>query len=1240
MQEYSYGLLRIMLIDSFLPKRTYEVNLTGNTNITGDNGLGKTSLIKLPVIFYGANPTDVNIKENKETNYKGFSGRYLPRDGSYVVFEYVAKNEKKCVVFLPDANSEEGICRYFIDSPYDHELFFENEGNSPRSRNAFLQQLELNNITKYRPKSFTEYRTILLDGTQIKQMQFSMVPRGARLSKLHNLFTGMLNRSADFSVLGRIISDWAHSDIPRDATEALEKFKLDKTQLKSWLNDHRSQSLFNKLINSVGLEKLQENYEQLKESSAQLDATRVCSVSRSKQLSENLKSKQDHFNQQHKNLKDEEAAINKLYEDANNAVITEEKRSARINTEMGALDRTHATFTDKLGDDYQTRLSQLQKYTEDKQQLKVQFSTVSSVSLDIKSDFDELFKSTENTHTDLIRKFENELSGAKLEHATNTKEININAGKKRSELGGQYQKNKSLLDEKKRQYDIREVQLNNTIKNPIIDDDLTDILANADTSYEAASNTRDELQDKTDAVQSKYIKAKSSFNETNNEIERVGKELDEVISELDDIQAALNVHDDSLLAFLKKNVPDWHRTFGKVFSQKALLNRKLTPEKVDENHDTAFGLSLDVNAISDSEAFDAASLTEREQILLEEQTYLENNIGRLDKELNIANKMRLDAENLVNEHNKAKRQNKRDLADKKAIRDSAKSEVNKAKRRTVSDATTRLDKLKQVLIPEIELEYSQLNKIYTQEQKAVDDDEEIQVLSEDKKLKTTETRLKQETEAANNKKEKRIEELSYQRDKKLSDAGIDVSLLSKLKTKIEELDKEITTLTVLKQIYEAFNKFKSNDYCAYGQLQLDKKASDKAFSLKKQQRTLLYNELSNKRKEIDVLEKEVHQIQKNTETALSNYQFIINDASQYEFSNIDNIRVGFDTKLTAMDVKRRYESYKNTFITTKKLLASSLNHFREFFNRDLVKGTPIHDYWITHDHSEERVLTTALVIISYIKDGNQDNDIRSLKHNLNQLDKLNSFVTYISNFGSKMRFFNERLDEHMEQVTEFDSLKSLTANLQFTLANEATFKDMKALSDKYTEFKESERGTFSLGDSAKPELPPEWLISSIEDFIENSNETLKIDDLAQYIDFRITFNDKGETRDIRTAKFLKDASSNALSYLVLVVLFVGFVNMIRQTQNITLTWAVDELLDIHTNNIERLLELLGSNNINMISACPGVDEQVFGLFDKTYEIFEEPNRSVVLRDYDDGLSSDDYVSQLLTELTNSSEVTT
>ena len=48
-----YGLSRIILIDSYLPGRSYIIDLNGHTNVMGENGMGKTTLIKLAVLFYG-----------------------------------------------------------------------------------------------------------------------------------------------------------------------------------------------------------------------------------------------------------------------------------------------------------------------------------------------------------------------------------------------------------------------------------------------------------------------------------------------------------------------------------------------------------------------------------------------------------------------------------------------------------------------------------------------------------------------------------------------------------------------------------------------------------------------------------------------------------------------------------------------------------------------------------------------------------------------------------------------------------------------------------------------------------------------------------------------------------------------------------------------------------------------------------------------------------------------------------
>jgi len=91
------GLRRVILIDSYLPGVVSEVKVDGHTNITGRNGYGKTSFLRLLPIFYGDNPGS-HIKRDEGKNF-GFAKYYLPRLGSAIIYEYQAGSGLKTVVF-------------------------------------------------------------------------------------------------------------------------------------------------------------------------------------------------------------------------------------------------------------------------------------------------------------------------------------------------------------------------------------------------------------------------------------------------------------------------------------------------------------------------------------------------------------------------------------------------------------------------------------------------------------------------------------------------------------------------------------------------------------------------------------------------------------------------------------------------------------------------------------------------------------------------------------------------------------------------------------------------------------------------------------------------------------------------------------------------------------------------------------------------------------------------------------
>jgi hypothetical protein len=81
-------------------------------------------------------------------------------------------------------------------------------------------------------------------------------------------------------------------------------------------------------------------------------------------------------------------------------------------------------------------------------------------------------------------------------------------------------------------------------------------------------------------------------------------------------------------------------------------------------------------------------------------------------------------------------------------------------------------------------------------------------------------------------------------------------------------------------------------------------------------------------------------------------------------------------------------------------------------------------------------------------------------------------------------------------------------------------------------------------------------------------------------------------------------SSNGLSYIILCVILIGFVNRIRRKDPVVVPFVVDELKDLSYVNAKTLLELLSSNNITMVSAFPDVDMDLAELFSRNYKILQ------------------------------------
>jgi hypothetical protein len=80
-RQWTFQLLRLILINSYSPGRVVAFPLDGGAVLTGRNGRGKTTLLQLLPIFYGENPARI---VGTETNRLDFNAFYLLRRASYI----------------------------------------------------------------------------------------------------------------------------------------------------------------------------------------------------------------------------------------------------------------------------------------------------------------------------------------------------------------------------------------------------------------------------------------------------------------------------------------------------------------------------------------------------------------------------------------------------------------------------------------------------------------------------------------------------------------------------------------------------------------------------------------------------------------------------------------------------------------------------------------------------------------------------------------------------------------------------------------------------------------------------------------------------------------------------------------------------------------------------------------------------------------------------------------------------
>lgn len=242
-----HQLRRIVAINIRNPKdglpsgRVAELDPRGGVLAVGDNGVGKTTFLRLLPLFYGATPQQIL----RGTGLASMIAHTLPDASSAVAFEYERETpgDLRCVVMHCRAG-EDAAQFHFIHGGYREEFFYDAH-NQFVPREAFKARVEAQGVQVSRKLFLNQYRSVILnerqltkEGVELRRLAavYSLGP--APLYNLDQIAAAMANEKISFRDLQNIVIERV-SDAQGDAHAAAgsRELKRNRDDVSRWLDD-------------------------------------------------------------------------------------------------------------------------------------------------------------------------------------------------------------------------------------------------------------------------------------------------------------------------------------------------------------------------------------------------------------------------------------------------------------------------------------------------------------------------------------------------------------------------------------------------------------------------------------------------------------------------------------------------------------------------------------------------------------------------------------------------------------------------------------------------------------------------------------------------------------------------------------------------------------------------------------------------------------------------------------------
>lgn len=1199
-QEAQFSLHQIILLNVYGKGDIIHLKLDGHASLTGKNGVGKTSLLRLIPVFYGESPN--KLTHNGGGAILSFTNYYLPHTNSFIVYEYYRKG-KACMAVLHASNTGDSVYYRFIDQPYALERFVDEQGELIDGNDLYRHISKRGEYCSTQITSVKSYRSIIQNTASDKNdrsiaQNFSFVEAGARLTHIEKIVTGMFSKTTRFSDIRKIIASCVEED-------AVVKLETNKSALDYWINDY---SAYRKvmeyasdmqIINSISISH-QENLHQLiilRDDFLRLQEhqkVEICKISENIQkIREDLEESEQKNNQELQNISSQIGEVNGQIKDTQDFLDKLEK------TKLYYEKQEIKSWSDGVDDLTQMRANlELKKHNREI----------------IIGDFDKISKRFE----DLIQKIKNdfyhdsmsiqkEIQSVRDETDQLKERLRKEFDILRKNLKDESDKREALIFEKKESLLKKNMELNFSVQHPQCPDEFIQSKENAQQKFHSAVEHEKASQIALDVANTNHHEATKKWQSLDQQIENALSQKKHEEENISRLLSLKNAKSGTLLHFLRTHKPEWTKDIAKVISQDLLLREDLTPTVIEDQTLltlSLFGVSLDLSVIE-------SPLVADEIFLQKQIDFARQRMDVHQKEIDTKTVARDQQKNIVEKSLNKVKEMEIALTKNKGMVKSSQEILKISERNYLSE----LDKVRQqnqdalrIAQKEMEMHETSIrefrsNRIEREKQQEHDLHQQLETIQKEMQEKISV--LERNTERSKIIMEQSVNELENQREEALKSHKVDTDSLKQMENDIKAIEISIQKIqSHAKEVMEWRHWLHSDWEYRHEKAKKLHEAQSNLDELMRQRSVIIQNH----RNQCETLKKNIESKQKERGNIEKEQNFILSrltilkayDIEIESQSFLKEIRKSEDLirpfSVLEMEMNRLKKDLDSENEQIQKILPPILSAFSSIANtvpcrfyesrKNAIGSTScpsvlpywkwantLRDWFDTEHESARRILLTQCRNIS----GNID-----------------AYHAKIKSLKKKVSQFATNLQENIASLSRFNSIHKIDVHISTTLDALDGWNDIQQMSALFGLWQTNE----------EQDLPSDEFVDAVRHVSEwlkgKTNTEVKLEDL---LDLSVDIEEIGQPKKtVKNEDELINVSSTGLSYLILCVILVGLINKIRAGQSVQILWALDELSSLDKENTYALLQMLSDHHIHLVSAFPSADPEILGMIHHNYQV--------------------------------------